>query len=174
MPGWAVVWEVVLEMGLAWEVEDVHTQVVHCEEGREGDTEAHAARMAGAWAEDMTDMVGASCRAHGLDGELGEDRMAVSMRVVVPAAELVEVAEEGHMVQVDQEEVGDLEADRRMRAEGMSASNPEVRSQAHNRELQIHMEGTGEDRRELRGKAQTEDHSRAEARIWSQLTLELE
>lgn len=174
MPGWAVVWEVVLETDLAWEVEDVHTQVVHCEEGREGDTEAHAVHMAGAWAEDMTDMVGASCRAHDLDGELGEDRMAVSMRVVVPAAELVEVVVEGHMVQMDQEEVGDLEADRRMRAEGMNASNPEVRSQAHNWELQIHMEGTGEDRRELRGKAQAEDHNRAGARILSPLTLELE
>ncbi|KAJ4310587.1 hypothetical protein N0V84_010889 [Fusarium piperis] len=111
--------------------------------------------------------------AHDPDGELVEDHMVVSMKVVVLAAELEEV-EEDHMLQMNQEEVGGQEADLRMRAEGMGASNPEVRSQVHNRELRIHMEGIGEDRRELRGKARPEDHSRAEARIWSQLTLELE
>lgn len=47
MPCWAVVCEVALEMGLAWEAGDVHTQVVHCEEGMEEDTEVHAVRMTG-------------------------------------------------------------------------------------------------------------------------------
>lgn len=100
--------------------------------------------------------------------------MAVNMRVVVPVAEVVEVVEEGHILQMSQEEVGGQEADRRRRAEGMGASNPEVRTQVHNRELQVHMEGIGEDKRELRGgKARAEGHSPAEARIWSRLTPEL-